>query len=97
MEGFIKRTRGKRDAANNSLITNLVETGGINVENTDGYFFQYSVALFYEDGRPVEGKGAAQNKLEIKVVLEDVASNTNNGNCSPEGNGSPNEADRNSG
>ncbi|GAU45504.1 hypothetical protein TSUD_129510 [Trifolium subterraneum] len=76
------------------LLTNHFK---VNVENTDGYFFQYSVALFYEDGRPVEGKGAAQNKLEIKVVLEDVASNTNNGNCSPEGNGSPNEADRNSG
>ncbi|MCI22401.1 protein argonaute 4-like, partial [Trifolium medium] len=95
------------------LLTNHFK---VNVENTDGYFFQYSVALFYEDGRPVEGKGAgrkildrvqetynselngkdiaydgektlftigslAQNKLEFKVVLEDVASNRNNGNC----------------
>ncbi|PNY06711.1 protein argonaute 4-like [Trifolium pratense] len=84
----------------------------------------YSLALFYEDGRPIEGKGAGrkildrvqesynselngkdivydgektlftigslvQNKLEFKVVLEDVASNRNNGNCSPEGNGCP--------
>ncbi|GAU33241.1 hypothetical protein TSUD_333640 [Trifolium subterraneum] len=108
------------------LLTNHFK---VNVENTDGYFFQYNVALYYEDGRPVEGKGAgrkildrvqetynselngkdisydgektvftigslAQNKHEFKVVLEDVASNKNNGNCSPEGNGSPNEADR---
>ncbi|WJX64437.1 Protein argonaute-4 [Trifolium repens] len=108
------------------LLTNHFK---VNVENTDGHFFQYSVALFYEDGRPVEGKGSgrkildrvqetynselngkdiaydgektlftigslAQNKLEFKVVLDDVVSNRNNGNCSPEANGSPNEADR---
>ncbi|MCI88414.1 protein argonaute 4-like, partial [Trifolium medium] len=31
------------------LLTNNFK---VNVENTDGDFFQYSVALFYEDGRP---------------------------------------------
>ncbi|CAL5190388.1 unnamed protein product [Lathyrus oleraceus] len=108
------------------LLTNHFK---VNVSNTDGYFFQYSVALFYEDGRPVEGKGSgrkildrvqetynselngkdlaydgektlftigslAQNKLEFTVVLDDVTSSRNNGNRSPEANGSPNDADR---
>ncbi|XP_043809276.1 protein argonaute 4 isoform X2 [Manihot esculenta] len=35
-----------------------------------------------------------RNKLEFTVVLEDVTSNRNNGNASPEGHGSPNESDR---
>ncbi|KAL1348006.1 hypothetical protein HN51_024011 [Arachis hypogaea] len=109
-----------------SLLTNHFK---VNVNNTEGEFYQYSVALSYEDGRPVEGKGAgrkvidkvketydselngkdfaydgektlftvgslARNKLEFTVVLEDVTSNRNNGNCSPEGHGSPNEGDR---
>ncbi|XP_004491186.1 protein argonaute 4-like [Cicer arietinum] len=108
------------------LLTNHFK---VNVANNDGYFYQYSVALFYEDGRPVEGKGAgrklldrvqetydselngkdlaydgektlftigslAQNKLEFTVVLEDVTSNRNNGNASPDGHGSPNDADK---
>ncbi|QCD79300.1 argonaute [Vigna unguiculata] len=34
-----------------------------------------------------------RNKLEFEVVLEDVTSNRNNGNCSPDGNGD-NESDR---
>lgn len=108
------------------LLTNHFK---VNVANMEGHFFQYSVALSYEDGRPVEGKGAgrkvldrvqetynsmlngkelaydgektlftigslAQNKLEFTVVLEDVTSSRNNGNCSPDGNGSPNDNDR---
>ncbi|XP_061341623.1 protein argonaute 4-like [Gastrolobium bilobum] len=36
----------------------------------------------------------ARNKLEFTVVLEDVISNRNNGNCSPDGHGSPNESDK---
>ncbi|KAE9596274.1 putative post-transcriptional gene silencing PAZ-Argonaute family [Lupinus albus] len=107
------------------LLTNHFK---VNVNNNDGHFFQYSVSLAYEDGRPVEGKGVgrkvidkvqetydselngkdfaydgektlftigslARNKLEFQVVLEDVTSNRNNGNCSPE-NGSPNESDK---
>ncbi|XP_019155598.1 PREDICTED: protein argonaute 4-like [Ipomoea nil] len=99
----------------------------VNVAKVDGHFFHYSVALFYEDGRPVEGKGIGRkvldrvhetydtelagkefaydgekslftigalprNKLEFTIVLEDVTSNRNNGNCSP---GSPNnESDK---
>ncbi|AET00057.2 putative post-transcriptional gene silencing PAZ-Argonaute family protein [Medicago truncatula] len=97
------------------LLTNHFE---VNVANTNRVFFQYSVALFYEDGRPVEGKGAgrkiidkvqetydselngkdlaydgetlftigslAQKKLEFIVVVEDVASNRNNANTSPD-------------
>ncbi|KAK8581489.1 hypothetical protein V6N12_071710 [Hibiscus sabdariffa] len=34
------------------------------------------------------------NKHEFTVVLEDVSSNRNNGNASPDGNGSPNERER---
>ncbi|XP_027329366.1 protein argonaute 4-like [Abrus precatorius] len=108
------------------LLTNHFK---VNVANNDGHFYQYSVAVSYEDGRPVEGKGVgrkvidrvqetydselngkdfaydgektlftigslARNKLEFTVVLEDVTSNRNNGNCSPDGHGSPNENDR---
>ncbi|KAA8550054.1 hypothetical protein F0562_001738 [Nyssa sinensis] len=35
-----------------------------------------------------------RNKLEFTVVLEDIISNRNNGNCSPGSRGSPNENDR---
>ncbi|QCE01526.1 protein argonaute 4-like [Vigna unguiculata] len=36
----------------------------VNVGNTDGHFFQYSVSLSYEDGRPVEGKGVGRKVLD---------------------------------
>ncbi|KAK6164049.1 hypothetical protein DH2020_000913 [Rehmannia glutinosa] len=36
----------------------------VNVKNVDGYFFHYSVALFYEDGRPVDGKGVGRKVLD---------------------------------
>lgn len=36
----------------------------VNVANVDGHFFHYSVALFYEDGRPVEGKGIGRKVLD---------------------------------
>ncbi|KAI4305845.1 hypothetical protein L6164_029185 [Bauhinia variegata] len=109
-----------------SLLTNHFK---VNVSKTDGHFFHYSVALSYEDGRPVEGKGVGRkvidrvretygdelngktfaydgekslftigplprNKLEFTVLLEEMTSNRNNGNCSPDGHGSPNECDR---
>ncbi|RDY12183.1 Protein argonaute 4, partial [Mucuna pruriens] len=35
-----------------------------------------------------------RNKLEFTVVLEHVISSRNNGNCSPDGNGEPNESDK---
>ncbi|KAI4308285.1 hypothetical protein L6164_031375 [Bauhinia variegata] len=35
-----------------------------------------------------------RNKLEFTVLLEEMTSNRNNGNCSPDGYGSPNETDR---
>ncbi|KAF3454052.1 hypothetical protein FNV43_RR04499 [Rhamnella rubrinervis] len=108
------------------LVTNHFK---VNVTNIQGHFFHYSVSLFYEDGRPVEGKGIGRkvidrvhetyhseldekdfaydgekslftigslprNKHEFTVVLEEVTSNRNNGNASPDGNGSPNESDR---
>ncbi|KAJ0467239.1 hypothetical protein HanIR_Chr14g0683151 [Helianthus annuus] len=98
------------------LLTNHFK---VNVSNVEGHFFHYSVALFYEDGRPVDGKGVGRkvldrvhetygselagkefaydgekslftigslprNKHEFTVVLEDVTSNRNNGNASPE-------------
>ncbi|KAI5323475.1 hypothetical protein L3X38_032547 [Prunus dulcis] len=108
------------------LVTNHFK---VNVTNIDGYFFHYSVSVSYEDGRPLDGKGAGRriidrvhetyhselggkdfaydgekslftvgslprNKLEFAVVLEDMPSNRNNGNASPDGHGSPNESDR---
>ncbi|KAL6527855.1 Protein argonaute-4 [Orobanche minor] len=36
----------------------------VNVNKVDGYFFHYSVALFYEDGRPVDGKGVGRKVLD---------------------------------
>ncbi|XP_015873346.2 protein argonaute 4 [Ziziphus jujuba] len=108
------------------LVTNHFK---VNVSNLEGHFFHYSVALFYEDGRPVDGKGIGRkvidrvhvtyhseldgkdfaydgekslftvgalprNKLEFVVVLDEVLSNRNNGNSSPDGCGSPNHSDR---
>ncbi|RAL43137.1 hypothetical protein DM860_009919 [Cuscuta australis] len=98
----------------------------VNLAKVEGEFYQYSVALFYEDGSPVDGKGIGRkvldrvhetydtelagrhfaydgekslftvgalprNKLEFTVVLEEVTSNRNNGNRSPE---EPNDSDR---
>ncbi|GAV84720.1 PAZ domain-containing protein/Piwi domain-containing protein/DUF1785 domain-containing protein [Cephalotus follicularis] len=109
------------------LLTNHFKVNVNTVE--EGHFFHYSVSLSYEDGRPVDGKGAGRrvidrvhetydtelggkdfaydgekslftvgplprNKLEFTVVLEDIASNRNNGNGSPAGNASPNDSDR---
>ncbi|KAL8545007.1 hypothetical protein ACS0TY_005275 [Phlomoides rotata] len=36
----------------------------VNVTNVEGQFFHYSVALFYEDGRPVDGKGVGRKVLD---------------------------------
>ncbi|OIT08622.1 PREDICTED: protein argonaute 4-like [Nicotiana attenuata] len=36
----------------------------VNVTNVDGHFYHYSVALFYEDGRPVDGKGVGRKVLD---------------------------------
>ncbi|XP_058745122.1 protein argonaute 4-like [Vicia villosa] len=44
-----------------TLLTNHFK---VEVANTDGYFYQYSVALFYEDGRPVEAKGSGRKILD---------------------------------
>ncbi|CAM9002892.1 unnamed protein product [Rhodiola kirilowii] len=44
-----------------SLLTNHFK---VNVANTDGHFFHYSVALFYEDDRPVEGKGIGRKVID---------------------------------
>ncbi|XP_071686025.1 protein argonaute 4-like isoform X2 [Rutidosis leptorrhynchoides] len=103
------------------LLTNHFK---VNVSNVDGHFFHYSVALFYEDGRPTDGKGIGRkvldkvhetyrseldgkefaydgekslftvgalprNKLEFTIVLDNVTSNRNNGNASPD-----NDADK---
>ncbi|OWM69089.1 hypothetical protein CDL15_Pgr025276 [Punica granatum] len=101
----------------------------VDINKNDGHFYHYCVSVFYEDGRPVDGKGIGrkvidrvqetystelagkdfaydgekslftigalpQNKLEFTVVLEDVTSNRNNGNASPDGHDSPNNGDR---
>ncbi|KAL2557292.1 Protein argonaute 4 [Forsythia ovata] len=36
----------------------------VKVASVDGHFFQYSVALFYEDGRPVDEKGVGRKVLD---------------------------------
>ncbi|KAL8510021.1 hypothetical protein ACS0TY_017014 [Phlomoides rotata] len=36
----------------------------VNVNKVDGQFFHYIVALFYEDGRPVDGKGIGWKVLD---------------------------------
>ncbi|KZV40466.1 Argonaute 4-like protein [Dorcoceras hygrometricum] len=36
----------------------------VKVNSSDGYFFHYSVALFYEDDRPVDGKGMGRKVLD---------------------------------
>ncbi|OIW13413.1 hypothetical protein TanjilG_19765 [Lupinus angustifolius] len=36
----------------------------VNVNTNDGYFFHYSVAFSYEDGRPVEGKGVGRKIMD---------------------------------
>ncbi|KAJ8770392.1 hypothetical protein K2173_015006 [Erythroxylum novogranatense] len=43
------------------LVSNHFQVG---VTNTSGYFFQYSVSLFYEDGRPVEAKGVGRKLID---------------------------------
>ncbi|OAY58827.1 protein argonaute 4 [Manihot esculenta] len=43
------------------LVTNHFK---VNVTNVEGYFFHYSVALFYEDGRPVDGKGIGRKVID---------------------------------
>ncbi|KAM7528269.1 hypothetical protein LguiB_031679 [Lonicera macranthoides] len=43
------------------LLTNHFK---VNVTNVDGHFFHYSIALFYEDGRPVDGKGIGRKVLD---------------------------------
>ncbi|CAI0397258.1 unnamed protein product [Linum tenue] len=108
------------------LLTNHFK---VNVTNMEGQFYHYSVALLYEDGRPVEAKGVGRkvldkvqqtysselsgkefaydgekslftigqlplNKHEFTVVLEEVTSARNNGNASPDAQGSPNDTDR---
>ncbi|XP_054817018.1 protein argonaute 4A-like [Prosopis cineraria] len=89
------------------LLTNHFK---VKLTNKDGGFYHYTVALFYEDGRPVEAKGIGRrvidkvyetyaselqsknfaydgekslftlsslphNKLEFKVVLDEISSN----------------------
>ncbi|XP_051141870.1 protein argonaute 4 [Andrographis paniculata] len=36
----------------------------VSVSNVDGQFFHYSVAIFYEDGRPVDAKGVGRRVLD---------------------------------
>ncbi|CAM8969562.1 hypothetical protein QQ045_003373 [Rhodiola kirilowii] len=43
------------------LLTNHFK---VNVGNVDGHFYHYSVALFYEDGRPIDGKGAGRRIID---------------------------------
>nr|GFA98267.1 protein argonaute 4-like [Tanacetum cinerariifolium] len=43
------------------LLTNHFK---VNVSNVEGHFFHYSVALFYEDGRPIVGKGVGRRLLD---------------------------------
>uniref|UniRef100_A0A5B7CCF5 Argonaute 4 n=1 Tax=Davidia involucrata TaxID=16924 RepID=A0A5B7CCF5_DAVIN len=44
-----------------SLLTNHFKVG---ITNASGHFFHYSVSLFYEDGRPVDGKGIGRKVID---------------------------------
>lgn len=111
------------------LYTNHFKVAYETPKGSDGHFYHYSIAIAYEDGRPVDGKGVGRkildrvhetygsefggknfaydgekslftigalpsNKLEYDVLLEDMPSNRNNANASPEHDGSPNGEDR---
>nr|AGS47796.1 argonaute 9 [Salvia miltiorrhiza] len=57
-------TRGNRVP----ILTNHFK---VNVASVDGHFFHYSVALFYEDGRPVDGKGVGRKVLDrVRATYE---------------------------
>ncbi|KAI3917030.1 hypothetical protein MKX01_003479 [Papaver californicum] len=43
------------------LLTNHFKVG---VSNVEGYFYHYCVTLFYEDGRPVDGKGIGRKVID---------------------------------
>ncbi|KAF5744968.1 hypothetical protein HS088_TW07G00549 [Tripterygium wilfordii] len=43
------------------LLTNHFK---VNVTNVEGHFFHYSVSVSYEDGRPLEGKGAGRRIID---------------------------------
>ncbi|KAF8402228.1 hypothetical protein HHK36_013180 [Tetracentron sinense] len=43
------------------LLTNHFKVG---ITNAGGYFYHYSVSLFYEDGRPVDGKGVGRKVID---------------------------------
>ncbi|KAL3636893.1 Protein argonaute-4 [Castilleja foliolosa] len=45
-------------------ITILTNHFKVNMSKVDEHFFHYSVALFYEDGRPVDGKGIGRKVLD---------------------------------
>nr|GEV52462.1 protein argonaute 4-like isoform X1 [Tanacetum cinerariifolium] len=42
----------------------LINHFKVNVSNVEGHFFHYSVALFYEDGHPIDGKGVGRKVLD---------------------------------
>lgn len=44
-----------------SLLTNHFR---VKVSNVEGHFYHYSVSVSYEDGRPVEGKGAGRKVID---------------------------------
>uniref|UniRef100_A0A803LTC2 Argonaute 4 n=1 Tax=Chenopodium quinoa TaxID=63459 RepID=A0A803LTC2_CHEQI len=46
------------------LLTNHFD---VKIDNTDYYFFQYSVALYYEDGKPVEAMKGVGRKVMDKI------------------------------
>ncbi|KAF8403535.1 hypothetical protein HHK36_011639 [Tetracentron sinense] len=43
------------------LLTNHFKVG---ITNAGSYFYHYSVSLFYEDGRPVDGKGVGRKVID---------------------------------
>uniref|UniRef100_A0A2P2LBH9 PAZ domain-containing protein n=2 Tax=Rhizophora mucronata TaxID=61149 RepID=A0A2P2LBH9_RHIMU len=54
------------------LLSNHFKVG---VSSSGGYFFHYSVAFFYEDGRPVEAKGIGRKLIEKvhETYVSDIA------------------------
>ncbi|KAF5751651.1 hypothetical protein HS088_TW02G00667 [Tripterygium wilfordii] len=50
--------------AKGQKITLLTNHFKVNVTNVEGHFFHYSVSVSYEDGRPLEGKGAGRRIID---------------------------------
>ncbi|KAG9458483.1 hypothetical protein H6P81_002991 [Aristolochia fimbriata] len=56
----VPRPQTGRKGAPITLLTNHFK---VNVSNNSGFFYHYSVSLFHEDGKPVDGKGVGRKVI----------------------------------